>query len=110
MKETPFTQSLRRYVTENGGGSYKLGASMFLAQGIPDVLYFYKEKTFLIESKVYPNTASPLQLEQIHRIRKWGGYAWIATWKDGIIIIDGQNFESIETMFNFIIKEMNAST
>ena len=106
MKETSFTRSLREYVSEHGGGSYKLGASMFLAQGIPDAIYFYKGKTFLIESKVYPNKATPLQLEQVARIREWGGFAWVATLKNGIIIIDEHSFVTVEEAFGFIIKEI----
>lgn len=101
MKETQFTKNLRRYIENNGGGSYKLGASQFLAKGMPDTVFFFTY-TFFLESKIHPNKATPIQLAQIERIRKWGGFAWVCTWKNGIILLDDLEYSSIEDMFNFI--------
>lgn len=102
MKETPFTQKLRKHVKDNGGGSYKLGASLFLAKGIPDTIFFFKY-TFLLESKVHPNKATPIQLAQIDYIRKSGGFAWVVTlMKNGIIRLDDMEFKTMEDMFNYI--------
>jgi hypothetical protein len=102
MKETPFTKSLRDFVKNHNGGSIKLGASMFLPKGTPDTIYFYTY-TFLLESKVYPNTASDIQLEQISRIRNAGGFAWVCTlMKDGIIMLDDISFGGVGLMFNHI--------
>jgi hypothetical protein len=103
MRETPFTKSLRKYVKDNGGGSYKLGASVFLAKGIPDTVFFLDKKTFFLESKIAPNKATPIQLAQIDYIRNSGGFVWVCTlMKDGIIKLDDLEFQTIENMFNWI--------
>lgn len=106
MKETDFTYQLRNWVKEHDGGSYKLGASIFLEKGIPDTIYFYKKKTFFLESKVYPRKATLIQEAQVRRIRQWGGYAWIITWKDGIIILEDKQFNCIGEVFNFIYRQI----
>ena len=108
MNETAFTRKLRDYVDDNGGGSYKIGASIFMEKGFPDTIFFLKGNTFLLESKVWPNKPTAIQLEQIRRIRSYGGYAWVCTLKDGIIMLDDVRFDSIQTMFTFIIKDINA--
>ena len=105
MNETTFTKKLRDYIEDKGGGSIKLGASLFMAKGVPDTIFFIKGMTFFLESKVYPNTTSAIQKAQIERINKQGGFAWCVTYKDGIIKIDGQSLD-IEGLFEYIFKHI----
>ena len=75
---------------------------MFLQKGMPDTIYFFSSYTFFLESKIHPNKPSKIQLAQIKRIRQWGGYAWIVTFKNGIILLDEMEFETIPDIFGYI--------
>ena len=109
MNETKFTKSLRDYVEKRHGGSYKMGASMFLAKGFPDSIYFFSYLTFLLESKIHPNKASKIQKEQIKKINAWGGFAWeITKMPDGKIKLRDYKepeefFNTIEAVFSWIV-------
>ena len=99
--ETKFTEAIRDCVAYLGGYSIKLAASMFQAQGTPDTVYFLSGVTFHLESKVFPFKASKVQLKQIELIRETFCLAWICTLKNGIIILEGQNFMDIESMIRY---------
>jgi Neuraminidase (sialidase) len=107
MSETKFTKDLREFLEENNGGSIKLGASMFLAKGTPDMICFYKKCMFMVEDKVYPNTLSPIQRATIIKIRKEGGHVWCATlMPNGKISVDGKEFDGPRPFFDFCVQQV----
>jgi len=104
--ETQFTNAIRDAVCFLDGYSLKLGASMFMAKGTPDTDYFLAGVSFLLESKVHPFKVSPIQAEQLSRIRGGTGSAWAATLRNQKIIFDsGNEFIDIYSMLKFCVGE-----
>ena len=106
--ETQFTKKVRSWLKEHGGGSLKLGASMFLEKGTPDLICCYKGKAFFLENKVYPNKPSPIQLGQINKLKGYGFFVWILTEHNGFVL-DDKLFTSLDAVFEHIYKETNGS-
>ena len=107
MSESTFTKHLRDFLSDNGGGSIKLGASIFLAKGTPDMICFYKRFTFFMEDKVWPNPATSIQKATINKIREQGGHAWVATlMPNGKIDVEGREFDGPEQLFEFCVASI----
>lgn len=104
MSETQFTRKVRDYIELNKGGSVKLGASQFLAKGTPDLICCLKNYTFLLEDKVYPNTASKIQKAVIAKMRSEGFFVWVLTQKDDIFLLDDKEHCSLDSVFEYIIN------
>jgi hypothetical protein len=109
MNETAFTAKLRKFLEESEGGSIKLGASVFLAKGTPDMICFYRGETFFLEDKVYPNKLSPIQKATIDKIRKEGGYAWCAVLTDNGIVVENERFDDERGLFEWCIHKIRTN-
>lgn len=95
-KEKEIENSIKQYITDNGGLCYKIhGGDLYQETGIPDLLVCWNGLFFGIEVKDPQGKPSAIQLVQGMRIQKAGGHFIIATsvqdvkdylWREGIIL------------------------
>ena len=81
-EEKRFENEVKRYLTSIGAWWYKTFGNAYTRSGCPDILGVYRGRMIALEIKASNGRPSALQLREIERIRKAGGYARILYPKD----------------------------
>ena len=55
----------------------KIGASKFLHAGMPDIYICYQARSIWLELKVYPRTLTPLQINEVNKLRTAGANTYV---------------------------------
>ena len=101
MSKTPegiFTETVIKYLkTLDGCWFYKVfGGGMFQRAGIPDIIGCYNGRFFALELKADNGKPSELQLYNLDKINKAGGY--------GVLLYPNQ-FEQFKEDFSNVCKK-----
>lgn len=76
--EKNYENKIKHYIEELGGWQVKFFANMMTKSGVPDILACVGGYFVAIEVKAQKGKPSELQLYQCAKIRKAGGFAFIA--------------------------------
>lgn len=77
MKEKAFENQIKRYIESLGGWWVKFHGNMYTRDGVPDLLCCIRGKFIAIEVKGSKGQPSKLQLYEIEKIKKAGGFAGV---------------------------------
>lgn len=104
MNETTFTRKFREHWTKLYPEDYVHKVSERFASGIPDLLIVHHGMTVMLEMKVGYNKPTELQLLNIDRINKAGGYGAVVTYKKEYVLADDEDTVRFEDIDNLIIE------
>lgn len=76
-QEKTFENKIKDFIEDSGGWYVKFFANNYTRKGIPDILASINGYFVGIEVKADKGHPSALQLHQIDRIRKSGGFAFV---------------------------------
>ena len=87
--EKKVENNIKGYLREKGAYVVKHHGSIYSQVGVPDLLVCFKGRFYGIEVKAPGESPSPLQLENIKRIKDSGGIAFVT-----------DNLEEVKAVFD----------
>lgn len=75
--EKTFENKVKKFIEDSGGWQVKFFANNYTRKGIPDILACINGYFVGVEVKADNGHPSALQLHQVDRIRKSGGFAFV---------------------------------
>jgi len=105
LTETNLKQAIYKVLDKYFPGHYRRKFSGQFLAGCLDMVIIYQGRTVWLELKIYPNHLTPIQQNEIDKIRKSGGLAFCLVAKDDLtcfMLIDDRVMEATVNVIDLL--------